>query len=399
MKPTAGGRKYKKSGTATEKRRPRKQSGATPSLSSLFPAFRKAAYIRSVRTQRETLTTELREAYHHAGLVLYLGAGVSRSVGLPGWSDLIRSLTVTMMTRKVQTAINALGEPYNERYWSAVQGIQRQVEKETESDRPILMMARSIKDELGESLPMILTRTLYRPIVRHIRMFGLNRTRPYKSTSTGSKLPSSALLDAIVSLTRSERGIAGVHAIVNYNFDDLVEEKLQEENVRCKTVRSGSDRVPAGTLPCYHVHGVLPLSDLQRGKTDYGRRFKRIGNFVFSEDEYHEEYSDAYRWSNMTQVGLLGRYIGLFVGLSMEDPNIRRLVDVTHRQYPEIPNYAILARRKALGPLGDSKKCVLRNLFETVETSSFSKIGVKVIWVDTFDEIPDVLTEICGVED
>jgi hypothetical protein len=47
-------------------------------------------------------------------------------------------------------------------------------------------------------------------------------------------------------------------------------------------------------------------------------------------------------------MSLLGRYTGLFVGLSMEDPNIRRLIDVTHRQYPENLNYALLPRKRPL---------------------------------------------------
>jgi hypothetical protein len=122
------------------------------------------------------------------------------------------------------------------------------------------------------------------------------------------------------------------------------------------------------------------------------------GNFVFSEDEYHAEYSDPYKWSNMTQISLLGRYTGLFVGLSLEDPNIRRLVDVTHRQYPEGHNYAILPRKRQLSGTRDTKGCVLRNLFEQVETSSFEKIGIRVIWVDSFEDIPCVLREICTGE-
>jgi hypothetical protein len=99
----------------------------------------------------------------------------------------------------------------------------------------------------------------------------------------------------------------------------------------------------------------------------------------------------------MTQMSLLGRYTGLFVGLSMEDPNIRRLIDVTHRQYPEISNYAILPRKKSLAKSKDTKQGVLRNLFENVETSSFAKIGVRVLWVDSFDEIPVVLKKIVEI--
>lgn len=37
------------------------------------------------------------------------------------------------------------------------------------------------------------------------------------------------------------------------------------------------------------------------------------------------------------------------------------------------------------------------NLFEEVEASSFEKIGVRVIWVDDFKEIPVILQNIANV--
>lgn len=187
--------------------------------------------------------------------------------------------------------------------------------------------------------------------------------------------------------------MSGVQAVVNYNYDDIVDEKLKEEKVRTITVRSGRDKIPPGALPCYHVHGVLPVASYWRRRTP--PRSMNIGNFVFSEDEYHAEYADAYKWSNLTQMSLLGRHTGLFVGLSLEDPNIRRLIDVTHKQYPEIVNYALLPHRRSLASSRDNRQVVLRNMFEGVETTSFAKIGVRVIWVDSHDEIPEVLAKVC----
>jgi SIR2-like domain len=178
---------------------------------------------------------------------------------------------------------------------------------------------------------------------------------------------------------------------VNYNFDDLLDEKLREQHVKCRTVVSGKDVVPPGTLPCYHVHGLISSREYTR------RRLGRAqGTLVFSEDEYHAEYSDPYKWSNMTQMSLLGRYTGLFIGLSMEDPNIRRLIDVTHRQYPENVNYAILPRKNKMTGRKDNADSVMKNLFEEVESNSFGRIGVKVIWVDSFEEIPDIIRGVCG---
>ena len=100
----------------------------------------------------------------------------------------------------------------------------------------------------------------------------------------------------------------------------------------------------------------------------------------------------------MTMINQLGRYSGLFVGLSLQDPNLRRIIDVTHRQYPDIPNYAILTRKTPRAARGDAKQSVLQELFEKVETESFANIGVQVIWTDAYEEIPDRIREICNID-
>jgi gluconate kinase len=337
--------------------------------------------------------------------VLYLGAGVSTSVGIPTWPELIRALTVTMMTRKVGSAIGALEGLNDEDRWSALSAIQEDVAQHADYGRPILMMARALKDSLGEELASLLAGHLYRRFKFRQRIVFRRDKIPKgptrRESEDGTYLPSSSLLDAIVALARAERDVKGVQALVSYNFDDIVDEALRRSSVRCKTVVSGRDNVPPGTLPCYHVHGVLPfaayLSMARRTLVSRGK-LKAKGNLVFSEDQYHAEYADPYKWSNMTQMSLLGRFAGLFVGLSMEDPNIRRLVDVTHSQYPDVPNYAILPRRVPLSRGRPSKKGVLRNLFEDVENTSFAGIGVKVIWVDDYDQVPEVLTKVCDLD-
>ncbi len=111
-------------------------------------------------------------------------------------------------------------------------------------------------------------------------------------------------------------------------------------------------------------------------------------------------YEDnTYKWSNMTQMSFLGRYTGLFVGLSMQDPNIRRLIDATHQQYPDIVNYAILSREVGQEEPNGRKETVLTNLFEEVETGSFDNIGVRIIWADTYSEIPKIIEQICQLDE
>src|SRR5262249_10059268 len=127
-------------------------------------------------------------------------------------------------------------------------------------------------------------------------------------------IPSSELIHALVSIVYPREGLAGVRAIINYNYDDWLDLKLREAGINSATVTSGHHGIRRGALPCYHVHGVLPFWHYALGsrKTD-------TGNFLFSEDEYHEEYADPYKWSNIVQMSLLSSLTGLFIGLSLED--------------------------------------------------------------------------------
>ena len=372
-------------------------------LEELFPEYTAQTFRRNATESRRQLVAELRKAHLSEGLVLYIGAGVSMSIDLPSWNELIQSLTVAMMSRRVTSAATTLSGLNDEDKEAAIKALLDEVKQQKASPKPILMMARAIKDEFGTELPQHVAAHLYGRLRLGTgvwrRLFGLFRGRA-KTASVGSddlELPTSPLVESVVALVRPQRGVFGVHAIVNYNYDDIVEERLRQESVPCLTVLSGKLRLTREKLPSYHVHGVLPVRDYL-GKSPRPKQVDS-GNFVFSEDEYHTEYADPYRWSNLTQISLLGRHKGLFIGLSMQDPNLRRLIDVTHKQYPEIWNYAVLPRSPA-DANEDAKTAILRNLAEDVETKSFQKIGVNVLWVDDIrNDIAPLLTEISQLPD
>ena len=366
-------------------------------LDELFPTYSSAAFEAQVVARRAQLIEELRKAYLGEGLALYIGAGVSMSVGLPSWSELIHSLTVTMMSRRVNSAAQTLQGLTAEQRAEALNALLEEVKQQKTAQKPVLMMARALKDQFGDELPQQVATHLYGRLHVGTGKFAIWIMRLFLKSATPEaddslQLPTSALMDALVALIRPQRNVVGVQAIINYNYDDILEERLRKGAVPCLTMLSGKQRLTRGKIPSFHVHGALPIRQYLRA-SDKSRRIDN-GNFVFSEDEYHSEYADPYRWSNLTQIGTLGRHKGLFVGLSMQDPNLRRLIDVTHRQYPEIWNYAIVQRSPRI-PEDDSKGVILRNLAEYVEEDSFLKIGVKVVWVDDIrKDVAPILSQI-----
>src|SRR5215213_2004346 len=396
----------KSSGSKSASKKPGASKTIEPkiSLEDLFPPDLKASWeTEAVNLQRENILSA-RDAYRRRGLVLYIGAGISCSVGLPSWWDMIRALTVTMMTRRVGSSLEALKGFSEEQKALARIKIQEEVAQGAGADKSILIMARAIKDFFGDRLPHEVALSLYRPFLSS-NLSALRRLlfkaggQPGGSLTEYQTIRESKLFRAIVQLARAQRDVRGVQAIVNFNYDDLIEESMREQGIRCDTLLSGREESRDASLPCYHVHGVLPFRKIQELRPTGNNDSRNvIGNFVFSEDEYHTEYSDPYRWSNMTMINQLGRYSGLFVGLSLQDPNLRRLLDVTHRQYPEITNYAILTRNTPRGQDAHTKQSILRDMFEKVETESFANIGVHVIWTDKFEEVPDRILEICDID-
>ncbi len=264
------------------------------------------------------------------------------------------------------------------------------------SKTPILIVTRTIKEELGDQLPFEVATALYQWLLPPWQSVWWFDPLPVRVSELAS-IKNSALFKVILRFACSRADVKGLQAVINFNYEDLIEEFLRENDVRCSAILSGEDEIRAGCIPCYHPHGILPF--LRHGRllsTDNQLRKQLIGNFVFAEDDYHTEYSDPHRWSNSTVTSHLQRLPGLFVGFSFEDPNLRRLIDVVHRQFPNTRSYAILPRQGRFGSTSKDSSSLLPVILERFETSALEKIGIDAIWCDSFDEIPQLLLDICA---
>ena len=204
---------------------------------------------------------------------------------------------------------------------------------------------------------------------------------------------SSDLLEEIGQLCIPNRGKLGVRAIINYNFDDLVEKNLKRLRVKYHSIY-GEGMIPdADELGIYHVHGFLPQE-----KENYENLTKSL--LVFSEEGYHKLMLEPYNWANISQLNYMINNTCLFIGLSMTDPNMRRLLEIAAQKRIEndsdCQHYAIMRRfRMKESAEVDSIKSFER-VNETLQESFFKELGVNVIWIDEFSEIPAILKQIKG---
>lgn len=169
----------------------------------------------------------------------------------------------------------------------------------------------------------------------------------------------SALIAAIAELIMK----SDVDSIISYNYDDLVEQEVSKQRA-CYPVYDKSRPINKNSIHIFHVHGYIP----QEG--DWSP-------IILGEREYHKIYQESYNWGNVEQLHALCRSTCFFIGLSMTDPNLRRLIDISLDGSDNDPvHYAFLRRIEYNIPFMET---MMRGF------------GVNCIWYDEHKDLPSII--------
>lgn len=301
-------------------------------------------------TTIEDQISKLQVAYQKGNLTLFCGAGISLDAGIPTWNLLLKAL---------------LNEAFKSKEIQGVETILADV-FQNKNNLPPIIIGKYLKNILGNDFMESVRNVLYK-----------NCTR--KSLS----------IDEIVELCRPKRDTKPLKAIITYNFDDIIELKLQLNKIEYKSIYSEGERYSENELPIFHVHGFLP----SKGK------LSENSDIVFSEDAYHTQFIDPFSWSNLVQLNYLNTSTCLFVGISLTDPNMRRLIDVSKRKSgkDETNHYVIKRRYKVEDLTLDASRKTgvsLIKIIENIEEQDAKNLGINIIWISEFDEIPKILKQI-----
>lgn len=281
---------------------------------------------------RPTLRTVVKELNATGNLALFVGAGLSMGCGLPSWSQLVNK--VLAKTWKDQPEVASL----------------------LLKDKNILV-ARYARRKAGEKFNRIVHDVLYED-------------------------------EVVISKCMFAIAKSNIQQICNFNFDDLLEEALQTEGVNCVTASSGERfKSTHNGVTVYHPHGILPRFN-REAELDNAK-------IIFSEDDYHNLYSDPYSWANIAQISLLTNKSVLFIGLSMQDPNLRRLIDLARSKGFFNQHFAIF-KDPVVGckPEDIDEYKRIKRLIEI----DMSNLGVTPWFVDSYDKITEILEHIAKEE-
>ena len=334
----------------------------------------------------------LQWAWRDKRLVLFLGAGVSIPYGVPSWKNLVLELLFEQAehTRRLGRMLphyrRALASWMTDYF-----------------DYSPLVLARMVEEDAGRRGRR---KGMRQPVDGQQIFLQKLRTRLYADCKTpiGKRTTLQAIGDLI------ERSKGNVRCVVNFNFDGLLEEELALRKIPTISISDGN-RQHSGEFRIIHPHGFVP----RNGPIDRG-------TVVFTEGDYHKLTDQVFHWGLSEIVNELRHSTVLFIGLSMSDPSLRRLLDASHNS--KIPPHWQVQQRhqvrdheqrqamtdittralkwgEILGypeqkdqpQLAEALNAALRQA-DTYDRELFESMGVKTIWLESFDHIPNLLDRI-----
>ena len=314
-----------------------------------------------VLRKKEENLKKLKIEYDKDNIVLFLGAGASYDAKIATWDTLITDLLIELIDKELAENNIQMEDQYKNI-------IAAEISKQNGASP--LLQTRFIRTGMPENFGELVRKILYK-----------------------NSLNSSDLLKQIGQLCIPNRGKVGVRAIVNYNFDDLVEKSLDSLDIRYRSIYDEGMIPNSSELGIYHVHGFLPQEP-----SGYDDQENTL--LVFSEEGYHKLILESYNWANITQINFLMTHTCVFIGLSLTDPNLRRLLEIVAQKNinndDQPKHYAVLKKPT----FKDYEDIESIRSFEKVNQSLqevyYQELGLNIIWVDNFKEIPNILKSIKG---
>jgi hypothetical protein len=341
--------------------------------------------------KRQHLRT-LKDAWARGRLVLFLGAGLSVPYGLSNWNDLVLDMLLNS-----EEDFDRFWPNYRKALGAWMAGCY---------DFSATTLARVVKARKEADCGDISDLDRQRYFTKFVRQ-ALYRT----FRQPAQEPPAMGAVTEMI--RRSEQAVGGrrIPVVLTTNFDDLLEAELRRKGVTALPVYNDSRR-RGDKLPVIHVHGYLP----RRGDIP-------TCELVFTEDEYHRISYSFFHWSLADIVNCFRNYTVLFVGHSLSDPNLRRLLDATRNADEPVshflvrPQYRIPdddrmnvierveqsarehARRMNVNFIKtptqlDSAMNEMLKQARSYEDDLFADMGVGVLWISNYEDIRPLLSEV-----
>ena len=234
---------------------------------------------------------------------IFLGSGVSKSAGLPDWEGLLRNICDSFFHHwffEIENNKSTPSDPPNNLSIAFTGGISDFNYKQS------ALINRFLTNDL-----LILTQQI-KNCIRPIDWEYLLRKSLYFDEEFLYKSNLLISLTELVTILKDNLSI-----VINYNFDNAFEENLTEKDIKFNISSNSNDLIDTAKLTVLHPHGFIPFSG--------GRKSDQI---IISEVDYQDLSNKPLSKENNIQLSSLFSTTCIFVGLSMSDPNLRKLLRI-----------------------------------------------------------------------
>lgn len=267
---------------------------------------------------RKSFTNYIRE-FKNRDATIVCGAGLSVSAGLPTWNEYLKIIVSTFLI-----------------HWKELEKRNKKYLDKAPSDMSINLLAEYYEYEypnftLAQDFlyedPLILAQLVKNCIEPKNWKFLLRKALYGDGYYIFSH---SKLVDFICHLVSRNKNFT---SIITYNYDDFLETTFAKMPFKTSTIISENYYETHNDFPIYHMHGILP----HRGGLD--------GKIYLSEEDYLTDIIQPNSWYNQLHANKLTSTCCLFIGLSFNDPSLKRKLAI-HRLNPNEYHYALLTHKE-----------------------------------------------------
>jgi hypothetical protein len=276
--------------------------------------------------------------------VLFLGAGLNANLA-PFWNSLLREL--------LRISLKKLPENLND------EDLLEILKKLEITD--VYFKASIIKNLLGNEYYLYMQKAIYKKIVEDkfdMRENYKEWQKPQHQNFTEPEFPH--FLYLVAKLCCNPK----IHAVVTYNYDDFLNSGMNIIHAR-KAIDVFQNKIDVQakddkTLLIYHVHGLIPSPEKIKKES--------FENIVFSYDEYFHNFLEFNSWQTTVQLHFLMNYTCVFLGTSLIDWNMLRMLTTANKYAGSNRHYAFFCEQENLNMV-----------FSKLKSTIFSEAGVRQI--------------------
>ena len=303
---------------------------------------------------REVLR-EVREQHRAGRLGFLVGAGLSVPIGLPGWAAFNESLLENAIGRHSPGGTSH-ARALSRAYLDLLQGQS-------------LAAVDLVRQRVGTDFHVVLRGALYER----------EQLRKFQPTEVHYALAKLAL--------DSQPPYPCLHTT---NYDDLLELAMSQMLGKRPRAVHATRRSSADGPRVVHLHGYFPY-DFPGAAEE-----KRLAaELVASDLDYHRLSNDHAAWTNRELMTLLDSRSVLVVGMSLTDPNVRRLLAYLSehkKSHDEGHDHFVILQQRPHMPDEDHQRA--SELLEDDEYKFWHGQGVKILRLSSWDGLNYLLRRI-----